>query len=107
LIIIPFSNILSIYVEGVKVINRENSGKVVFSHITIGLQLAISMLIFVYGGHRLDLYFDKSPLFLVIGTVLGMCLGFYHLLKDLQVQDKKSKISDSEVKKNEKRIKWN
>lgn len=88
-------------------VNKENSGKVVFAHITIGLQLAITMLIFVYGGHRLDLYLDKSPLFLIVGTIIGMCLGFYHLLKDLQVDSKKDehhKKGDDPIKK---RIKWN
>jgi F0F1-type ATP synthase assembly protein I len=87
--------------------NKKNSGQAVFANITIGLQLAITMLIFVYGGHRLDLYFDKSPLFLVVGTALGMALGFYHLLKDLQVDDK-TDLNDKNVKKTEKkRIKWN
>ena len=90
--------------------NKKNSGQVVFANITIGLQLAITMLVFVYGGHRLDLYFDKSPLFLVIGTALGMALGFYHLLKDLQVDDKKDagdKSDKDDEKTEKKRIKWN
>jgi F0F1-type ATP synthase assembly protein I len=89
------------------VVNKENSGKVVFAHITIGLQLAITMLLFVYGGHRLDLYFDKSPLFLIVGTIIGMCLGFYHLLKDLQVDSKKDEYPKKENEQNKKRIKWN
>ena len=88
-------------------VNKENSGKVVFAHITIGLQLAITMLIFVYGGHRLDLYFDKSPLFLIAGTIIGMSLGFYHLLKDLQVDGKKDEYPKKEDEQNKKRIKWN
>lgn len=88
-------------------VNKENSGKVVFAHVTIGLQLAITMLIFVYGGHRLDLYFDKSPLFLIAGTIIGMCLGFYHLLKDLQVDSKKDEYPKKEDEQNKKRIKWN
>lgn len=88
-------------------VNKENSGKVVFAHVTIGLQLAITMLIFVYGGHRLDLYFDKSPLFLIVGTIIGMCLGFYHLLKDLQVDSKKVEYPKREDEQNKKRIKWN
>lgn len=87
--------------------DKKNSGQVVFANITIGLQLAITMLVFVYGGHRLDLYFDKSPLFLVVGTALGMALGFYHLLKDLQAVDKKD-TGDKDIEEIEKkRIKWN
>jgi len=86
--------------------NNDNSGRQVFANITIGLQLAITMVIFVYGGNKLDLYFNKSPLFLVIGTILGMCLGFYHLFKNLQAGNKREeKLNDKN--RNEKRIKWN
>ncbi len=88
-------------------VNKKNSGREVFAHVTVGLQLGITMVIFVYGGFRLDLYFRKSPLFLVIGTVFGMTLGFYHLLKNLQVSNKKSDILKSREKQDEKRIKWN
>lgn len=88
-------------------VKRRNSSQAVFAHITIGLQLAITMIIFVYGGHRLDQYFHKSPLFLVAGTVIGMCLGFYHLLKDLQVGDKKKPMNDDETEHKRKRVKWN
>lgn len=85
--------------------DNRNSGQVVFAHITIGLQLGITMFLFVYGGHRLDLFFNKSPLFLIIGTVLGMCIGFYHLLKDLQVGgEKQDKDGDKKIKRN---VKWN
>ncbi len=93
--------------EEYNVRNKKNSGQVVFANITIGLQLAITMLVFVYGGHKLDLYFDKSPLFLVIGTASGMALGFYHLLKDLQVDDKKDSGDKDNEKPEKKRIKWN
>jgi len=89
------------------VAKNSNSGQVVFAHITIGLQLAITMIIFVYGGHWLDVYFDKSPLFLIVGTILGMLLGFYHLLKDLQVDDKKKYPKNEDDQNNKKRIKWN
>lgn len=84
--------------------NNNNSGRDVFAHVTIGLQLGITMTLFVYGGYRVDLAFNKSPLFLVIGTIFGMVLGFYHLFKNLEM-DKNSK-EKYEVKKNEKRIKW-
>ncbi len=87
--------------------NKKDSGPVVFANITIGLQLAITMLVFVYGGHKLDLYFDKSPLFLAVGTALGLALGFYHLLKDLQVDNKKVDEKRGVENHEKKRIKWN
>ena len=75
----------------------------VFAHLTIGLQLAITILIFVYAGYRLDLHFNKSPIFLLIGTVLGMSLGFYHLMKDLSTENKKIDIDPEDENK---RNKW-
>jgi F0F1-type ATP synthase assembly protein I len=75
----------------------------VFAHLTIGLQLAITILIFVYAGYRLDLHFKKSPIFLLIGTILGMSLGFYHLMKDLSSENKKIDIDPEDEKK---RNKW-
>ncbi len=85
-------------------VKNNNYGRDVFSHVTIGLQLGLTMSIFVYGGYRLDLYFKKSPVFLVIGAALGMVLGFYHLFKNLEM-DKNSKMKNLN-KENEKRIKW-
>jgi F0F1-type ATP synthase assembly protein I len=85
-------------------LKKNSSGRPVFAHITIGLQLAITILLFVYGGYRLDLYYEKSPVFLLIGTALGMCLGFYHLMKELNQENNKINIEQEDEKK---RIKWN
>ncbi len=86
--------------------DNRNSGQVIFAHITVGLQLAITMLIFVYGGHKLDLYLNKTPLFLVIGTIVGMVLGFYHLLKNLQIGNDNVSLNNKKKDEN-KRVKWN
>jgi len=85
-----------------KVGNERGSGRVIFAHITIGIQLAITILLFVLAGNWLDTRFKKSPLFLVIATALGMAIGFYHLLKDLQGEESK----DRKLKE-KKRVKWN
>lgn len=85
---------------------KNDSGREVFANVTIGLQLGITMSIFVYGGYRLDLYFNRSPLFLVIGSIIGMVLGFYHLIKNLAENKNKNQIKDDE-NVNKKRIKWN
>jgi F0F1-type ATP synthase assembly protein I len=68
----------------------------VFQHITVGLQLAVTILIFVYGGYWLDGKFDKRPLFLAIGTVLGMTVGFYNLLKELKAIQSGNNDQDDE-----------
>ena len=80
---------------------KRKTSRVVFVNITIGLQLGITVFIFVYAGYRLDLYLDKSPLFVAIGTVLGMGIGFYHLMKELNSETKKE-----ESDKDKKTVKW-
>lgn len=68
--------------------------KTAFTHITLGLELAAIMFIFVYGGYRLDLHFDKSPLFVAAGAAFGMAAGLYNLLRALK------KIEANRAKKN-------
>ena len=84
---------------------NENSTRVIFANITIGLQLAITIFIFVYAGYRLDLYYGKSPLFLIAGTFTGMSVGFYHLYKELLDSGKREK--EAKEKGSTPRKKWN
>ena len=83
--------------------SKKKSFHGVYAYITIGLELALSILVLVIIGHHLDKHFNTSPLYLAIGTVLGMVVGFYHLLKKLQVIDKKEKEKKNETKK---KVKW-
>ncbi|MDR3237127.1 MAG: AtpZ/AtpI family protein [Spirochaetia bacterium] len=71
----------------------KNQTSSAFSHITLGIQLAVIMLIFVYGGYKLDVYFDKMPLFVCIGLFVGMAAGFYNLMRELKAMDKSLKES--------------
>jgi len=82
---------------------KKNTSRVVVANITIGLQLAMTVLIFVYGGHRLDEHYDKSPLFISIGAVIGMSLGFYHLIKDLHRESEREKKRDTDTRK---KVRW-
>jgi F0F1-type ATP synthase assembly protein I len=50
----------------------------------IGIQLAATVLIFLYAGYRVDNYFNTAPWFLIAGSFIGMFLGFYHLIKQVQ-----------------------
>lgn len=69
---------------------QKNTGAV-YANITVGIQLAVTVLLFVYLGYRMDLHYKTSPLFIGIGTVVGMALGFYHLLKDIQRTERAEK----------------
>ena len=63
---------------------RENrSPKSAFAYASVGIQLSATILICVIGGYKLDQHYGKSPVFLITGTVVGMVVGFYSLLKEL------------------------
>ena len=83
-------------------LNNTKKSKGVFAHITVGIQLAATMLVFIFTGYRLDLYYDMSPVFITIGMVLGFVIGFYSLLKELLGSKKTDKKSD----RGDKKIKW-
>jgi F0F1-type ATP synthase assembly protein I len=73
--------------------------KGVLAYSSIGLQLAGTILVFVYGGHRLDEHYSTSPGFLVVGAVLGLSIGFYSLIKELSAIDKRLKGQKEEEQK--------
>ena len=43
--------------------------------------LIASILIFTYFGWIIDRKIDSSPFAILIGVLLGMIVGFYHLIK--------------------------
>ncbi|NLV68507.1 MAG: AtpZ/AtpI family protein [Spirochaetes bacterium] len=83
---------------------KKNQGttQAVMAHVTIGIQLAITVLLGVLGGNWLDNRFKTSPLFLAICTAVAMIVGFYHLMKQLSGTG-----ANVEAKPEEKRKKWN
>jgi F0F1-type ATP synthase assembly protein I len=62
-------------------------------------------LIFLFGGHKLDTHYDKSPIFVTLGAFIGMGLGFYFMIKELKDISKREK-EEREENKDEKRAKW-
>jgi F0F1-type ATP synthase assembly protein I len=81
----------------------KSSAKSAFAYASVGIQLAVTILIFVIGGYKLDQYYKMTPVFLISGTVLGMVIGFYSLLKEL-ISDKSDKNDNEEPDKN--KYKW-
>lgn len=67
---------------------EKSAAKQVLAYSSVGLQLAITLLIFVYGGYKLDRHYHSEPWFLVGGTIIGMVLGFYNLYKELSGLEK-------------------
>ena len=48
---------------------------------TASYGLIFSILIFTYVGWQIDDHYDLSPLGVIIGVLLGIFIGFYHLIK--------------------------
>lgn len=77
--------------------------KALFAYSTIGLQLAITILVFIYIGFKLDQHYETNPWFVVAGTALGMIAGFYNLIRGLRQIENISKGGSEEK---EERKKW-
>jgi F0F1-type ATP synthase assembly protein I len=56
--------------------------------LNLGLQMALTIGICVFFGWWLDGKFDKSPLFTLIFTFLGIFTAFYNFFKTVNQQDK-------------------
>lgn len=52
--------------------------------LSFGTTMLVSIFLGYYGGNWLDKKFGTSPIFLVIGLLLGTGLAFYSMIKELQ-----------------------
>ena len=62
--------------------------------IVIGSELAIMILAGLFIGNKIDLYDDKTPIFTILGIILGSIGGFslmIRLLKRLSTENVKKK----------------
>ena len=75
------------------------------AHITMGVELAVIMLVFVYGGYKLDVIFDKMPLFICLGTAVGLGAGLYNMMRGLNAMEKTMKKSNKDDE-TEESVKW-
>ncbi len=60
------------------------------SYISLGMQLALTMVFFVAGGYFLDRWLGTEPWLLLAGAVLGMTSVFVHLFRLVAQLNKKS-----------------
>lgn len=80
---------------------KNKSTSSIFTYSTIGLELAATVTIFILGGNKLDEHYNRTPVFTIIGAFLGMAIGFYHLIKQLQniEANEKEKKDENRVRK--------
>lgn len=55
----------------------------------LGIQFAVSILLFLYAGQWLDRKLHTTPLCLVIGTFLGATVGFYTIYRRLMEEQRR------------------
>jgi len=53
--------------------------------VSFGVTLVVSLLLGFWGGSWLDNRFGTSPVFLIVGILLGVFVSFKSLLTELQV----------------------
>ena len=70
-------------------LNGKNDGgrfgplKAIGPYLGIGLELAVTILIFLFAGRYLDNRWDTTPWLMIAGAALGFAIGFYGLFRTL------------------------
>lgn len=60
----------------------------------LGLQFAVSILIFLYAGQWLDRRLDTEPWFMIIGVFTGAGASFYSMYRKLMaIQERDERIA--------------
>ena len=62
---------------------------------SLGIQFAVTILLFLAVGWWLDGRLGTTPLFTLLGTLFGAVGGFYKLYRTLMVLDEKRKREES------------
>ena len=50
-------------------------------YLGLGSSLAVTLLLSLWVGHRIDVALESEPLFFLVGAALGMLGAFYHIYK--------------------------
>ena len=61
-----------------------------YKYLATGLRFAGGIVLFIVGGLFLDKWLGTSPLFILVGTVVGSALSFLSVYREL-VADKKNR----------------
>lgn len=70
--------------------NARQSDRSVLKYATMGTQMLVIMLVFTFGGYKLDHYLGfKAPVFTVSLSLLGIFAALYLTLKDLLRKERK------------------
>lgn len=69
----------------------------------LGIELVVSVLIGVAGGHKLDQWLDVKPLFLILGFIFGTAAGFVSFFRLIASGKHKTQLKKLVEKKAQKK----
>jgi ATP synthase protein I len=72
----------------------QKSVREVGPYIDLGIRLALSIIIGVFGGLWLDKKIHTTPLFLLLGFALGAVSGFWSIYRSIYVKDQNNQNDD-------------
>ena len=64
----------------------------------LGVEMVVAVFIGVFGGRKIDQWFDTRPIFLILGFVFGAAAGFLNFYR-LIISEKKVLQSKKRVEK--------
>jgi F0F1-type ATP synthase assembly protein I len=70
-----------------------------YKYLAIGLRFAGGIVVFVFAGLLLDRWLHTTPIFVVVGTLLGAVLGFLSVYRELVAEPDGRKVGRSEGKR--------
>ncbi len=84
----------SLVVENMVAKKKTGTYVAIGPYVSLGIQFAATILIFVFLGWWLDDKFATTPFFLILGTLLGAGGGFYKLYRTLMDLNERRKRED-------------
>ena len=55
-----------------------------YSYLGLGFEIAVPVVLCMFVGYRLDRWLGTDPWLTVVGSVLGISIGFYAFFKSVQ-----------------------
>ena len=47
----------------------------------LGFEIAVPVVLLMYAGYRLDRWLDSTPWWFLVGSLLGVVVGFYNFFR--------------------------
>ena len=73
----------------------QQSFREVGPYLDLGMRMALSLVLGVFGGLWLDRKIHTTPLFLIIGFFLGAITGFWSIYRTVYLKNQKKQDRDS------------